>query len=202
MRAAVAEQFLAFGAKKAPRDRDDVIALLEHEAAGDQARAPLVVIRAALSAKGIDVFLRDPVNDRADSGPHARPGTHGAGLVGGVEDKVGQVAPISAGYVLERFQLHVLDARSGGLHAVARAGDNHFAAPNQPGDDRADRIVAAITGALGFRDRQLHKLPARLVGSGDGNHTNRLYVLGVEPGLCGDALERWRPIQDRVTSDA
>src|SRR5437762_10357145 len=88
VRAAVAEQFLAFGAKKAPRDRDDVIALLEHEAAGDQARAPLVVIRAALSAKGIDVFLRDPVNDRADSGPHARPGTHGAGLVGGVEDKV------------------------------------------------------------------------------------------------------------------
>ena len=92
----VTEQFLAFFAEKTTCDRDWVIALLEDEPAGDQTSSPFVVFRTALAAVSGDVFLGDAVDYRTNSRPHAGTGTHGAWLVGGVEDKVGQVATIAA----------------------------------------------------------------------------------------------------------
>jgi hypothetical protein len=47
------------------------------------------------------------------------------------------------------------------------AGNNHFTPAREACDDRANSIVASITGALGFRDGQLHKLLFRFVGSRD-----------------------------------
>ena len=63
----VTKQFLALLSKKTAGDRDAVIALLEDEPARDETRAPLVVFRAALAAKRVDIFLRNTVNDRAYS---------------------------------------------------------------------------------------------------------------------------------------
>src|SRR5882724_3039556 len=95
-RSPVSEQFLAFFSEKTAGDGDVVIALLEDEPAGDETSSPLVVFRTALSAKSGNVFLGNAVDDRANSGPHAGTGAHGEGLVRGVEDEVGQVAPIAA----------------------------------------------------------------------------------------------------------
>ena len=92
----VSEQFLAFLSEKAARDGNAVIALLEDEPAGDETSSPLIVFRTALAAKSGNVFLGNAVDDRANSRPHAGTGAHGAGLVGGVEDEVGQVAAITA----------------------------------------------------------------------------------------------------------
>src|SRR6266850_7757573 len=109
MRGPVSEQFLAFFSEKTAGDGDGVIAFFEDEPAGDETSSPLVVFRTALAAKSGNVFLRNAVDDRANSRPHAGAGAHGTGLVRGVEDEVGQVAAIAAGYVFERFQLYVLD---------------------------------------------------------------------------------------------
>jgi hypothetical protein len=101
---------LAFSAEKSTDDRDAVISLLEDEPAGDQAGSPLVIFRTALASVRVDVFLGNAVDDRADSGPHAGAGAHGAGLVRGVKNEVGKIAAVTAGYVLESFELDVLDA--------------------------------------------------------------------------------------------
>src|SRR5512145_911515 len=92
----VAEQFLAFFPEKTASHRDGVIALLKDEPAGDEAGSPLVVFRTALAAICGNVFLRNAVDNPADSSPHAGAGTHGAGLVRRVENKVGQVTAIAA----------------------------------------------------------------------------------------------------------
>ena len=68
-----------------------MIALLEDESAGDEASSPLVVFRTALAAISGNVFLRDAVDDRANSSPHAGARALGAGLVRGVEHQVAQV---------------------------------------------------------------------------------------------------------------
>ena len=101
---------MAFFSKKTAGDRDVVIPFLEDEPAGDKTSSPLVVLRPTLAAIGGNVLLGDPVDDCANSRPHAGTCAHGAGLVRGVEDEVRQVAAIAAGYVFERFQLYVLDA--------------------------------------------------------------------------------------------
>ena len=106
----VTKQFLAFLSQKTAGDRDDVIAFLKDQPAWDKTRSPLVVFRAALAAISGDVLLRNAVDHRANSRPHAGTRAHRAGLVRGVQHEVGQVAAIAAGYVLERFQFYVLDA--------------------------------------------------------------------------------------------
>ena len=110
LRGPVIEEFLAFSAEKTADDGSGVIALLEHEAAGNQTSSPLVVVRTAFAAVGSNVFLGDAVDHRANSRPHAGASAHGTGFVRGVEHEVGQVPAVAAGYVLERFQLYVLDA--------------------------------------------------------------------------------------------
>src|ERR1700680_2702300 len=96
MHGSVTEEFLAFWAEKTAGDGDEVIALLEDEAAGDETGSPLVVFRAALAAISGNIFLGDAVDDRANSRPHAGAGAHRAGLVSRVEDEVRQVAAIAA----------------------------------------------------------------------------------------------------------
>ena len=110
LRGPVTEEFLAFSAGKTADDGSGVIALLEHEAAGNQTSSPLVVVRTALAAISSNVFLGNAEDDRANSRPHAGTRAHGAGFVRGVEHEVGEVPAVAAGYVLERFQLYVLDA--------------------------------------------------------------------------------------------
>ena len=95
-RSPVTEQFLAFLSQKTIDDGDRVIAFLEDEPARNQASSPLIVVRTALATISGNVFLGNTVDDRAYSGPHAGAGTHGTGLVCGVEDEVGQVAAIAA----------------------------------------------------------------------------------------------------------
>src|SRR5712671_6925078 len=106
----VTAKLLAFLSEKTARDGDRVIALLKDEPAGDETSPPLALFCTMLAAISGNVFLGNAVHDRANSRPHAGTGAHGAGLVRGVEDEVGQVAAIAAGYVFERFQLYVLDA--------------------------------------------------------------------------------------------
>jgi hypothetical protein len=101
---------MAFSAEKTAGDGNGVIALLEDKPAGNQTSSPLVVIRTALAAISSDVFLGNAEDHRANSGPHAGASAHGTGFVRGVEHEVGQVTAVAAGYVLERFQLYVLDA--------------------------------------------------------------------------------------------
>jgi len=147
---AVSEEFLTFVAEKASSDGYVVVAFLEDETAGDEAGSPLIFFGAALLAISGDIFLRDSIDDGTDSGPDAGAGTHGAGLVGGVEDEFGEVAAIAAGDVLERFQFDMLDAGTGSLDPVAGAGNHYFAAVGYTGDDGADRIIAAVTGTFGL----------------------------------------------------
>src|SRR5260221_8502909 len=161
---AVAKKLLAFVAKEAASDRDNVIALLEDEFARDEAGAPFINFRAALAAVGGDIFLRDAVNHCADSGPHAGAGTHGAGLMRGVQDKVRQIAAVSAANVLKGFQLAVLDAGAGSFDAVSSIGNHHFALAEHAGNHRSDRIVTAVTGTLGLGDSQFHEFLFGLVG--------------------------------------
>ena len=82
--------------EKTASDGDAVIALLEDEPAGDETSSPLVDFCTALAAISGNVFLGNAVDDCANSRPHAGTGAHGAGLVRGVEDEVGQVAAIAA----------------------------------------------------------------------------------------------------------
>ena len=53
----VTEQFLTFIAQKTANHGYGVIALLEDESAGNEARSPLVLFRPALSTISVDVFL-------------------------------------------------------------------------------------------------------------------------------------------------
>src|SRR5262245_54562514 len=96
--------------QKTADDGYRVIALLEDQSAGNEARSPLVFFCPALSSISGDVFLRDSVYDCTDSRPDARTRTHRAWFVRGVEHELGQIATITARYVFERFQLHMLDA--------------------------------------------------------------------------------------------
>src|SRR5690349_398456 len=121
--ASVAEQLVALLAEKAAGHGNDVIALLENQAAGDQARPPFINFRAALAAVSRDVFLGNAENHGANSRPYAGAGAHGAGLVRRVQNKVGQVPAITAANVLQRFQFDVLDAGAGCLDAIARTGN-------------------------------------------------------------------------------
>jgi len=61
----------------------------------------------------------------------------------------------------------VLDAGAGSFDAIAGVGDDYFAMAGQARDYRADGIVAAIAGALGFVDGELHEFFFGLVGSGN-----------------------------------
>ena len=154
---------MAIFSQEAAYDRDEVIALLEDVTAGNKARPPLVEFRAVLAPVRGDVFLGNTVNDRANPGPHAGARAHGARLMRGVEDKVGQIAAITAGYVFKSFQLDMLDAGSRSFYPVARVGNDNLAFARNAGNDRADGIISPVAGALGLRDRQLHKLLFRLV---------------------------------------
>jgi hypothetical protein len=171
-RRSVTEKLLAFLAQETADDGDVVIALLEDELAGDEARAPFIKFVAVLASVGGDIFLGHAVDDGANFGPHASAGAHGAGLVGGVKDKVGQVAAIAAGDVFEHLQFDVLDAGARGFYAVACAGDDRLGLAGDARDDRANRIVAAVARALGLLDGKLHEFFLRFVPSGD--HAVRL----------------------------
>src|ERR1700675_2775941 len=117
--------------------------------------------------------LQGHIDDSANSRPHAGTGAHGAGLVRGVENEVGQIAAITARYVFERFQLDVLDTRSRSFYSITCAGDDHFALAGEACNDRANCIVASVTRAFSLRDSQLHELLSRFVGRRD--HVVRLY---------------------------
>src|SRR5262249_37537233 len=108
----VAEQFVALAPEKASRDGDPVISHLQNEPAGDETGSPFEFVRATSPAVSGDVFLGNSVDDGADSRPDAGPSAHGAGLVGGVENEVGQVAAVTARHVLERLEFDMLDART------------------------------------------------------------------------------------------
>src|SRR6266436_487436 len=51
----------------------------------------------------------------------------------------------------------MLDARPRSFYSVTGAGNNRFTSAREACDDRANGIVASVTGALGFRDCQLHE---------------------------------------------
>src|SRR5207302_2115019 len=53
------------------------------------------------------------------------------------------------------------------------AGNDHLAFAREACNDRANGIVASVTGAFGLRDSQLHELLSWFVGSR--NHVVRLY---------------------------
>ena len=72
-----------------------MIALFEDEPAGDKTSSPLIVLGATLAAVSGYVFLGDPVDNCANSRPHASTGAHGARLVRGVEDEIRKVAAIA-----------------------------------------------------------------------------------------------------------
>ena len=55
----------------------------------------------------------------------------------------------------------------GGFYSVTGASNDHFAPARKACDDRANGIVASVTGALGLRDGQLHELLFRFVGCRD-----------------------------------
>ena len=82
--------------KKTAGDGNGVLALLEDQPAGNETSSPLVVFRTALATISGNVLLRNTVDDRANPRPYAGTGAHGTGFVRGVEDKVGQVAPVAA----------------------------------------------------------------------------------------------------------
>lgn len=166
---------MALSAEEASDYRDMVVSLFEDHAARNEAGSPFVEIGAVLAAVGVDIFLGDTVDDRANSGPHTRTGTHGARLVCGIEDKIGEVAAVTAGNVFESFKLYVLDARARRFYAISGVGDDHFALANQPCDDRADGIIATLTGAPSLGNSKLHELFSWFVGVRD--HADRVYRL-------------------------
>ena len=166
---------MALSAKEASDYRDMVVSLIEDHAARNEAGSPFVEIGAVLAPISVDVFLRDTVDDRADSGPDAGAGTHGARLVRGIEDKIGEVTAVTAGNVFESFKLYVLDARARRFYAISGIGDDHFALANQACDDRADGIIATLTGAPSLGNGKLHELFSWFVGVRD--HADRVYRL-------------------------
>jgi hypothetical protein len=166
---------MAFTAQETANHGNVVIALLEDESAGDQARAPFINFVSVLATVCINIFLRNAVNDGANLGPHAGTGAHGAGFVCGVEDEVGKVAAITAAHVFEHFQLDVFDAGSRSFYPVSRAGDDRLTLAGDARNDRANRIVAAVAGAFGLCNSQFHEFLFRLVRGR--NHAFRLYEI-------------------------
>ena len=166
---------MALLAEEATYDGNMMVPLFEHGAAGDEARPPLVEIGAVLAAVGVDVFLRDAIDDRANSGPDTCARTHGTWLVRGVDDKIGEIAAVTAGNIFERFKFYVLDARAGSFNAVTGVSDDHFALANQSRDDGTDGIVAALTGAPSLGNGKFHELLSGFVGVRD--HADRVYLL-------------------------
>src|SRR5215469_2207589 len=142
-------------------------AALEDEFAGNQTRAPLVFLRAALFPIGGNILLGNSVDDGADTRPDAGACAHRARLVRGIENEVGQIAAVAAADVFQGFQFDMFDAGSGGLYAVAGAGDDHFTPADELRDDRADGIVATIAGAFGLVDGELHESFLGFIGGGD-----------------------------------
>src|SRR5712692_9266478 len=61
----------------------------------------------------------------------------------------------------------MLDARPRSFYSVTGAGNNHFTSAREACDDRANGIVASVTGALSLRNGQLHEPLFRFVGSRD-----------------------------------
>jgi hypothetical protein len=164
---------MALFSEETTDDGNVMVALLEDVATRDEAGAPFVKIRSMLAAVGVDVLLRNAKDNRSNFGPYTGAGTHGTGLVCGIEDEVGEVTAIAAGYVFEGFQFHMLDARSRSFHAITGIGDDDFAFTDEAGDDGTDGIVSAIPGAFGLGDGKLHEFLSRLIGSG--NHRARVY---------------------------
>src|SRR5476651_79970 len=95
LRSPVTEEFLALSPEKTADDGNGVIALLEDIPAGNQTSSPFIVFRTALAAISSNVFLRNAVDDRANSRPHAGSRAHGTRFVRGVEHKVGQVPAVA-----------------------------------------------------------------------------------------------------------
>ena len=150
-----------------------MVALFENMAAGDEAGSPFVEIRSVLTAVGVDIFLRNAIDHSANSGPNSGSGAHRARLVRGIENKIGEITAITAGYVFERFEFYVLDAGARSLYAVTGIGNDNFALAHKSSDDGADRIVATVASAFGFRDGQFHEFFSRFVRERD--HGNRVY---------------------------
>ena len=182
----VSEKLLAFFAQKTANHGDRVIAFFKNEAAGDQARSPFIDFVAVLAPVGVNVLLRNSEDDRPDFGPHASTGTHGAGFVRRVQNKVRQVAAITAAHVFEHFELDVFDAGSRSFYPVSGAGDDRLALSGHARNNRPNGIVAPVAGALGFRNGQFHELLLRLIRSR--NHAIRLYEIIVS---VPQAYPRW-----------
>jgi len=90
-----------------------------------------------------------------------------------IENKVLEVAAITAGDIFERFQLDVLDAGARCFYPVTGTGNDHLASSHDACDDGADGIVASVSGAFGLRNSQFHEFFSRFVGEGD--HRIRVY---------------------------
>ena|SRR3974390_2714250 len=101
---------MAFFAEEATNYGDMVVPLFEDRTAGNEACPPLVEIGAVLAAIGIDVFLRDTVDDRADPGPDASASTHGTWFVRRIKHEIGKVAAVTAGNIFQCFKFDVFDA--------------------------------------------------------------------------------------------
>src|ERR1700751_3676373 len=167
---------MALLAEKAAGHWNGVTALLENQAARDKASPPFIDFGAVFAAVGGNIFLGNAVNDGANSRPYTSAGAHGAWLVRGVKNKTGQVAAVATTHIFERLQFDMLDARTGGLDAVPRAGDDHFSSADQASDNRADGIIAAVARTFGFGHGQLHEFLFRLVGGRD-HGTGRVRLL-------------------------
>jgi hypothetical protein len=150
-----------------------VFTLPENMAAGDEASSPFVKIRSVLTTVGIDIFLRNALDHSANSGPNSGSGAHRARLVRRIENKIGEITAVTAGYILERFEFYVLDAGARSFYAVTGIGNDNFALAHKSSDDGADWIVATFTSAFGFRDGQFHEFFSRLVRGRD--HVARVY---------------------------
>ena len=170
----VTEELLAFIAQKTADDGNAVIPFFENVPAGDETSAPFIDFVAVLAAVGVDVFLRNSIDDGADFGPDAGAGAHGAGLVRGIQDKVRQVAAVTAADVFEHFEFDVLDARARGFHAVAGTGDDRLALACDARDDSADGVITAVAGPLGLCDGKFHEFLFRFIRGRD--HAIRLYA--------------------------
>src|ERR1700719_4467483 len=138
-------------------DGDVAASLLEDVWAGDEAGAPFEFVGAVFFAVGVDVFLRDAVDDGSDFGPDAGAGAHGARFVGGVQDEIGEIAAIAGGDVFQGFELDVLDGGAGSLHTIAGGGDDDLALSQDARYDGTDGVIAAVAGAHGLFDGELHE---------------------------------------------
>jgi hypothetical protein len=149
-----------------------MIPLLENQRARNQTSPPLIFFRAAFTPISSNVFLRNAINNRSNSRPHASTRAHRTRFMRRVKNKFRKIAPITTRNVLKRLQLHMLDARSRCLHPVTRAGNHHFASRVKSGNHRANGIITAVASPFRFRNSQLHELLSRFVRRR--NHADRL----------------------------